>query len=83
METIWDHNPTDEELEKLAISRDWQKNWPSDATDTELQDAHYMKIVGLIGLRGGTPDEQYVWVKKIQNKEERLCWTMLLYEIGD
>jgi hypothetical protein len=83
METIWDHNPTDEELEILAISRDWQKNWPSDATDTERQDAHYMMIVGLIGLRGGTPDEQYVWVNKIQNKEERLCWTMLLYEIGD
>uniref|UniRef100_A0A7C4RQ66 Uncharacterized protein n=1 Tax=Desulfatirhabdium butyrativorans TaxID=340467 RepID=A0A7C4RQ66_9BACT len=78
METIWDHHPTDEELKLLAISRD--DPYYLQRAD---QDAHYVKIAGLVGLRGGGVDEQRAYLDKIQNESLKRTWILALYEIGD
>jgi hypothetical protein len=78
METIWDHNPTDEELKRLAISRD--DTYYLQRAD---QDTHYVKIAGLVGLRGGSVDDQRVYLDKIQDENLRRTWILALYEIGD
>jgi hypothetical protein len=77
METIWDHHPTDDELKRLAVYNvEYYHTMAS-------QDSHLKKIIGLIGLRGGSVAEQMVYVNRIHDPLEKLDWTLLLNEVGD
>lgn len=74
METIWDHNPTDAELERLAISeRDYEVD----------QDTHYIDIIAIIGMRGGSLSDQMAYARRIQDAQTRQETILLLNEIVD
>ncbi|WP_027185674.1 hypothetical protein [Desulfovibrio inopinatus] len=79
METIWDYNPTENELKSLFGNLAAAKRNREQVQD---DDDRNMWLASLFGVRGDM-EKRDAYVAQIQDKQVRLDMTLLAYEEGE